>query len=66
MKELKTSEQFKSKSNETYNNIPTEIATINLPVLFGKKSNKISIIKPLTHINNDTGKARHYTPAAQE
>lgn len=64
MKELKT-EQFKSQSNETYN-IPTEIATRNLPVLFGKKSNKISIIKPLTHIDNDTGKARHYTPAAQE
>jgi hypothetical protein len=51
MKELKTS---------------TEIATTNLPVLFGKKSKKISIIKPLTHIDNDTGKTRHYTPAAQE
>lgn len=60
MKELKTS------SSETYNNIPMEIATRNLPVLFGKKSKKISIIKPLTHINNDTGNARHYTPAAQE
>lgn len=45
------------KSNETY---------INLPMLFTKKSKKISIIKPLTHINNDTGKTRHYTPAAQE
>jgi hypothetical protein len=54
------------KELKTYNNIPAEIATGNLPVLFGKKSKKISIIKPLTHIDNDTGKARHYTPAAQE
>ena len=66
MKELKTSEQFKPTRSETHNNIPTEIATSNLPVLFGKKSKKINIIKPLTHIGNDTGKARHYTPAAQE
>ena len=41
MKELKTSEQFKPTRSETYNNIPTEIATSNLPVLFGKKSKKI-------------------------
>jgi len=38
----------------------------NLPILFGKKSKKISIVKPLTHIENDTGKTRHFTPAAQE
>jgi hypothetical protein len=38
----------------------------NLPLLFGKKSKKISIVKPLAHIYNDTGNTRHYTPAAQE
>lgn len=38
----------------------------NLPLLFGKKSKKISIVKPLAHVYNDTGNTRHYTPAAQE
>ena len=33
--------------------------------IFDKKSKK-SILKDLTHVNNDTGKSRHYTPAAQE
>jgi phosphopentomutase len=68
MQKIKTLEQF-SKSNETYTNVTlTEHVTANnnLPVLFNKKSQKTSIIKPLTHINNDTGKTRHYTPAAQE
>lgn len=68
MQKIKTLEQF-SKSNETYTNVTlTEHVTANnnLPVLFSKKSQKTSIIKPLTHINNDTGKTRHYTPAAQE
>jgi hypothetical protein len=46
-----------SMQNETHN---------NLPILFGKKTKKVEVIKPLTHIENDTGKTRHYTPAAQE
>ena len=37
----------------------------NTPVLFEKKS-KQNIVKPLSHINSDTGKTRHFTPAAQE
>lgn len=37
----------------------------NKPILFNKKSN-IVISKPLTHIESDTGKSRHFTPAAQE
>ena len=37
----------------------------NTPVLFSKKSKRY-VIKPLTHINSDTGITRHFTPAAQE
>ncbi len=37
----------------------------NTPLLFNKKSKNI-VIKPLTYIRSDTGKARHFTPAAQE
>jgi hypothetical protein len=37
----------------------------NTPVLFNKKNNK-TLVKNLTHALNDTGKTRHYTPAAQE
>ena len=37
----------------------------NLPILFDKKS-KISRSKQLSYIKSDTGKTRHYTPAAQE
>lgn len=66
MKELKTPVKFKSNNNETYYDISDNITTQNLPILFGKKSKKISVIKPLTHVGNDTGKTRHYTPAAQE
>lgn len=65
MKELKTPVEF-TKSNETYTNVSLDTSYTNLPVLFGKKSKKTSIIKPLTHIKSDTGKTRHYTPAAQE
>ena len=35
------------------------------PILFNKKS-KIVISKPLIYIESDTGKTRHFTPAAQE
>jgi len=37
----------------------------NSPVLFNKKMKKL-VFKPLKHIYSDTGKTRHYTPAAQE
>jgi hypothetical protein len=37
----------------------------NTPLLLNKKSKKI-VPKPLTYIRNDTGKSRHFTPAAQE
>jgi hypothetical protein len=37
----------------------------NTPKLFNNKIKKI-VNKPLTYINNDTGKTRHFTPAAQE
>lgn len=38
---------------------------LNTPLLLKKKSKKI-LPKPLTYIRGDTGKTRHYTPAAQE
>ena len=37
----------------------------NFPLLLKKKSKKIET-KPLTYIRSDTGKTRHFTPAAQE
>jgi hypothetical protein len=37
----------------------------NTPKLFNNKIKKI-VNKPLTYIKNDTGKTRHFTPAAQE
>jgi len=37
----------------------------NTPKLFNTKTKKI-VNKPLTYIYNDTGKTRHFTPAAQE
>lgn len=57
MKEQDIKHLSKNDSNKSYN---------NLPILFNKKSKKVTIIKPLTHIENDTGNTRHFTPAAQE
>jgi hypothetical protein len=37
----------------------------NTPLLFNKKIKNI-VIKPLIYVRNDTGKTKHYTPAAQE
>ena len=37
----------------------------NSPVLFNTKIKKL-VIKPLKHIYSDTGKSKHFTPAAQE
>lgn len=36
-----------------------------IPKIFKNKIKKI-VNKPLTYIKNDTGKTRHFTPAAQE
>jgi len=51
-------DQF-NKSNEYSETL------INTPILFNKKIKKL-IVKPLKHIYSDTGKTRHFTPAAQE
>jgi len=40
-----------------------KITSLNEPLIF--KKNK-SLIKTIRYINNDTGKMRHFTPAAQE
>lgn len=37
----------------------------NTPDLFNKKIKKLEV-KSLKHIYSDTGKTRHFTPAAQE
>ena len=37
----------------------------NKPTIFNKKS-KVQTSKPLVYIESDTGKTRHFTPAAQE
>ena len=50
----------------TNDNNNTSCEAKNSPVLFTKKIKTIKLVKPLTHIESDTGKTRHYTPAAQE
>lgn len=52
-------------NNKTSINL-VEDSNKNLPLLFGKKSKKIKVVKGLAHVYNDTGETRHYTPAAQE
>jgi hypothetical protein len=54
----KTSEMF-NYHNDNHD------SEYNTPVLFEKKS-KQNLVKSLSHINSDTGKTRHFTPAAQE
>lgn len=49
----------------TYDSRKDNHISSNTPILF-KKKNKKNIVKNLTHVFNDTGKTRHYTPAAQE
>ena len=44
---------------------PGEPTKLETPVIFNKKLNK-SKIKSLEYINSDTGKVRHFPPAAQE
>lgn len=50
--------------NKLLNNVNTPLLH-NTPEIFNKKLNK-STIKSLEYLNNDTGKTRHYPPAAQE
>jgi hypothetical protein len=52
-------------NKELYNKNDDFNVKKNRPKLFNNKINKI-VNKPLTYINNDTGKIRHFTPAAQE
>ena len=65
---IKDGENDRVKNNRVENNCGEnnrveDIA--NKPTIFTKKR-KIVVIKPLTYINSDTGKTRHFTPAAQE
>lgn len=53
------------KNDNICNNLEIKTNLANLPVLFNIKS-KIMTSKPLTYIKSDTGKTRHFTPAAQE
>jgi len=56
----------KLKTNININEFAiTNLNNNNIPVLFNLKS-KAAITKPLSYIKSDTGKTRHYTPAAQE
>jgi hypothetical protein len=54
----------KNKKNKIKNEFVLDDLN-NSPILFNKKMKKI-VIKPLKHIYSDTGRTRHYTPAAQE
>jgi len=54
--------------NDSKSKISSQYTPSNLknsPILFNKKIKKLAV-KPLKHIYSDTGKPRHYTPAAQE
>ncbi len=53
------------KTNVLINEFKDSDTNSNLPILFNIKS-KTTIYKPFNYINSDTGKTRHYTPAAQE
>jgi len=53
------------KTQLTFNKLKRYNIENNTPLLLKKKS-KNKIIKPLTYIRSDTGKMRHFTPAAQE
>jgi hypothetical protein len=54
----------KTPKMSNYQNDNSDLES-NIPVLFNKKS-KQNLVKPLSHINSDTGNTRHFTPAAQE
>lgn len=60
-----------NNENKTYSQLNKsdvysyKVAKDNTPILFNKKIKKL-VIKPLKHIYSDTGKTRHFTPAAQE
>ena len=57
---------YNIKENKILLNKPVMLANtveIKKPFIFNKSK---SPIKTLNYINNDTGKMRHFTPAAQE
>jgi hypothetical protein len=53
------------KTQLSFNELNSFNVERNTPLLFNKKSKNI-VIKPLTYVRSDTGKTRHFTPAAQE
>lgn len=59
-KVYKRSIVFKAKKNLI---IKSRKVSVNEPIIFKKKG---SPIKTIRYIRNDTGKIRHFTPAAQE
>jgi len=61
---MKKEVKFNISKNKSLESINTPIY-YNTPAIFNKKINK-AINKPLEYISNDTGKTRHYPPAAQE
>lgn len=61
---MKKQVKFNILNNKYLNMVKTPIK-FNTPEIFNKKINKV-INKPLEYITNDTGKTRHYPPAAQE
>jgi hypothetical protein len=52
-------------TNPLFLNIKRYNTEENIPLLL-KKISKKRVTKPLTYIRSDTGKTRHFTPAAQE
>jgi len=61
---MKKQVKFNISNNKLLNNINTPVV-YDTPEIFNKKITK-KINKPLEFITNDTGKTRHYPPAAQE
>ena len=53
------------KTQLSFNQLKSSNLENNTPLLLKKKSKNI-VIKPLTYIRSDTGKMKHFTPAAQE
>jgi hypothetical protein len=62
---MKKQVKFNISNKKLLNNINTPAVYDDTPEIFNKKRNKI-MNKPLEFITNDTGKTRHYPPAAQE
>ena len=55
-----------NNKNNSVNETQYKDLNQNIPVLFNKKIKKITPRKELNIVINDTGRTRHFTPAAQE